>query len=880
MKNILNQYANSIAFGILFVGGGYLKPTSTYAQQFEEFEIYDDSTYYLDGKDVIWIYGEDTGYIYPGEDTAATMEGFEPNDINAPFAFPTPIPEEGKSLIYITPGAISKNITKGVFGVNLADMFNVYNLPDQISSGEQWNWFLQMQPQVLRIPSGSPSMFSHLLPYKDDNDDGILDPVLGLGYDIYEIARYFDRTDGVMDYPTTFEILYDNEIQLEDWIGEENILNFISFRNRYNQQQYEVGSYLNQFVALINYMKSINPTYRPKVIVVLNIVSATAEQNREVVDYLLAQDIAVTGIEMGNECYDSFHCNALGMSEFDNYYNYLKGTNITGYSNVFQLEDGSYVAMKDHHDFIGAFRGANYLNVKIGLVAKGHAANSIYPLRMAETTCETDDELWNKALYAKRLETVTGYSSQFVYDAVIIHSYFETNQYGGILTGDATHAGISPNLVCSDDDASANGDPWWFDSFDPRLYEPFIQLRTEIKNFSKSGFTESYEAYSDIFHFELLPFEGGKELWPTEWNIKVKRNSYNEAQQTMVSIFANDFLNGVILQEWWLRYYKLGFSKKYRPGVITNATFHSFSGGVDEFFLTVANYNERVLLGKNISPYNLSKVTYPYTARNYYVKRTNMYIAEMLSQIPLNSLRYLPATFGMPASLPNVAPTLFLDPENHYIYIYYTNVTALEEDLKIDPVYLPGLLGAASVNLGVASITYIDAKMPYSTSGKSNFYSYADHDASDPSSGIINACYAINDPSPLIEINQIKTKLNEPNCTGSYSTNCCISLPPYSVGYIKIPYSVSMRIASAVNFENNFVIYPNPANDFITIFNTTISADEIIYLISISSTDGKTYYDENHQMAEKIDLSNLPSGNYICTINDGSKNINLKFVKL
>lgn len=867
-------------FWYIICRGGYLKPTSIYAQQFEEFEIYDDSTYYLDGKDVIWIYGEDTGYIYPGEDTAATMEGFEPNDINAPFAFPTPIPEEGKSLIYITPGAISKNITKGVFGVNLADMFNVYNLPDQISSGEQWNWLLQMQPQVFRIPSGSPSMFSHLLPYKDNNDDGILDPILGLGYDIYEIARYFDRTDGVMDYPTTFEILYNNDIALSSWIALDFIQTFKSFRDRCNQQQYEVGSYLNQFVALINYMKSINPTYRPKVIVVLNIVSATAEQNREVVDYLLAQDIAVTGIEMGNECYDSFHCNALGMSDFDKYYNYIKGTNITGYTNVFQLEDGSYVAMKDHHDFIGAFRGANYLNVKIGLVAKGHAANSIYPLRMESTTCEADDELWNTALYAKRLETVTGYSSQFVYDAVIIHSYFETNQYGGILTGDATHAGISPNLACSDDDASANGDPWWFDSFDPRLYEPFIQLRTEIKSFAKNGFTASYEAYSDIFHFDLLTSEGGKELWPTEWNIKVKRNSYNEAQQTMVSIFANDFLNGVILQEWWLRYYKLGFNKKYRPGVITNATFHSFSGGVDEFFLTVANFDERVLLGKNISPYNLDKNIFPFTARNYYVKRTNMFIAEMQSQIPLYSLKYIPATFGMPASLPNVAPTLFLDPVNHYIYIYYTNVTALEEDLKIDPVYLPGLLGATSVDLGVASITYIDAKMPYSTSGKSNFYSYADHDASDPSSGVINACYAVNDPSPLIEINQIKTKLNEPNCTGSYSTNCCLSVPPYSAGYVKIPYTLSMRTASSKATESNFVIFPNPANDFITIFNTAISADEITYLISISSADGKTFYEENHQMAEKIDVSNLPSGNYICTINDGSKILNLKFVKI
>ena len=71
-------------------------------------------------------------------------------------------------------------------------------------------------------------------------------------------------------------------------------------------------------------------------------------------------------------------------------------------------------------------------------------------------------------------------------------------------------------------------------------------------------------------------------------------------------------------------------------------------------------YNEeRVLLGKNISPYNLDENLHPFTARNYYVKRTNMYIAELLSQIPINSLKYLPATIGMTASLPNLAPTLF-----------------------------------------------------------------------------------------------------------------------------------------------------------------------------------------------------------------------------
>ena len=118
----------------------------------------------------------------------------------------------------------------------------------------------------MRIPSGSPSMFSHLLPYKDSNADGILDPVLGLGYDIYEIARYFDRTDGEMDYPSEVEINSNSIPILNSWMDPQFTSNYLSIKDKFLQQQYEVGSYLNQFVALINYMKSINPTYRPKVI--------------------------------------------------------------------------------------------------------------------------------------------------------------------------------------------------------------------------------------------------------------------------------------------------------------------------------------------------------------------------------------------------------------------------------------------------------------------------------------------------------------------------------------------------------------------------------------------------------------------------------------
>lgn len=218
MKTSYTIISQKLRTSMIVAGGGVIlfafNNTPCAAQFYDDFSIYEDSSYYTDGKDIIWLYGEDTGYVFPGEDTTVSMEGYFPDDMNAAFALPIPPEDISSSLIHITPGLYPKNITKGVFGLNLADMFNTYNLPDDISSADQWLWLAELQPQVIRIPSGSPVMFSHLLPYKDADNNEVLDPILGLGYDIYEIARYFDRTDGVMDYPVEAQIFSFNIAEL------------------------------------------------------------------------------------------------------------------------------------------------------------------------------------------------------------------------------------------------------------------------------------------------------------------------------------------------------------------------------------------------------------------------------------------------------------------------------------------------------------------------------------------------------------------------------------------------------------------------------------------------------------------------------------------
>jgi hypothetical protein len=57
-----------------------------------------------------------------------------------------------------------------------------------------WQWLIDLAPDVLRFPSGSYSKFMHLL----HNTDGT--NATGYGYNIYEIARYFDWTDDTMEF--------------------------------------------------------------------------------------------------------------------------------------------------------------------------------------------------------------------------------------------------------------------------------------------------------------------------------------------------------------------------------------------------------------------------------------------------------------------------------------------------------------------------------------------------------------------------------------------------------------------------------------------------------------------------------------------------------
>ena len=244
-------------------------------------EITEDTLVYSDGADTIYLIND----TLPYDDSL----GLHFRDLEIADNF------------YVTFGGIDKNVNPGIYGFNVTGMFDPSTLPNDGTSDYAWQWLIDLAPEVLRFPSGSYSKFMHLLHNTDGTD------AVGYGYDIYEIARYYDWTDEDMyfDYEELTlsninRILYDEDIALKTWIFEDHVQDFKSFRDKWFAQQCVTTRYLDDFISLVNQIDEAYPG-RPltKVIVCLNILSETATECRAITDYLRSNDVNVVGVEMG-----------------------------------------------------------------------------------------------------------------------------------------------------------------------------------------------------------------------------------------------------------------------------------------------------------------------------------------------------------------------------------------------------------------------------------------------------------------------------------------------------------------------------------------------------------------------------------------------------
>lgn len=808
----------------------------------EEFDttgiIVDTNT---DGMDTVWFYGDNLTDTINTEDFRLGLHD---------------------SVINVSLGSIMKPVNKGLYGFNTAGIFGRKIMPNDTSSIDQWQWLSDLKPETLRFPGGADCKFM----------DVMQGP--GYGYDIEKIAKFYDVTDSITNNPTLPDILddADKEDSLITWIDPGYVDEYLNFYESWVEQNLLDSShrYIDDFITLVKKIETENEGHNVKVIYCLNIFSNTATETREIIEYLRdnpIHDLTVAYVEMGNEPYFDYTRLMMGWHTFEDYWQFINGINNDSLD-IYVVGDSVW----NDHDFIGTFKNNPEFTSKVSIPAE-NLHESIYALRDAGPAGigTRSDEDWNNHLRLKYSikEPITGLINKYRYafDAVILHPYYDGHNWDSIplMLLDSSYA-------CLNDDMNPNNDLWVFENYDARLEDTFDDIGINFRTFIRTRYLESYDVHNSVLNFDLDSLSK-KDLIITEWNFKDQSN-YREGQLNRIGAFSHGFMHGFIIFEWFLKDIKLNNNPNYRAGFHTYSTFHNYGGGGTNATISPARQHELAFLGMDTLPYTYNVDSNP-DGRNYLMKRTTHFVFELQSEITKKNLKILQSNFGIYVASVNVQPTVFIDTEKANIYVYYSNQRDTTQQFNLNTGGTTGLFpGGTLIITDTATIYCLKASKPYSTSGQGKNTIYK-----------LNECYKnpYNYDFP-IELIQVDTFLNIPNCPGSGDPLKCIIVPPYSFGYIKIPigaYYPPGRLAGSAMYDVN--IYPNPANDFINLQAKCLQTDckiegsltiEVTNLLGEDCLSGKL---DNNGI---VDISKFPNGVYQILIKfDDGNTIVKQFVK-
>ena len=211
----------------------YLSFSNTLKAQIEDpYENYDTVLVYNDGKDIVIEIQEDSFFE---EEFRLSRSGRELTNTSGSLI---------SNLFTVSPaiqiqfGASPEIVNQGLFGINVSGMFTQNTLPIGTATASQWQSLSDLVPEVLRFPGGEFAEFAHpLYQTKDINLNGMLDDKsLGYGFDLLEIFRYFDKSDGVFTaiIPTEAEMinayLEGDDDLIQSWVGidyKKNLLTLL-----------------------------------------------------------------------------------------------------------------------------------------------------------------------------------------------------------------------------------------------------------------------------------------------------------------------------------------------------------------------------------------------------------------------------------------------------------------------------------------------------------------------------------------------------------------------------------------------------------------------------------------------------------------------------
>jgi len=811
------------------------------------------------------------------------------------------------NTIQIAPSTITQVIPPNLYGTNIADMFGQKQEPEGFYGEDQWQILSDLAPNVIRIASGGSSMLMHLL---HDPNTGLNSQ--GYGYVLDEIVHYYDNTDGS---PGEIDIIHpdwtnptgtilgwtenqknDAIIQLlaDGWITDSKIAgNCFDYVQKYkNQLLLPPGArYLDSFVRLIQQIENdasngnLARGLRVNVIVCLNIISETAEENKEIIRYLRDNDIydvEVYGVEMRNECYDKFYQSCMGFNGFETYFEFLTGEDSPAFSSILRPE-----MIGTGHAHLQAFKTDPEFafSLKVGVVGydRPDPIDNTYQLRKVEPDDEVTLSSWNADMALNYFDdgfTVSGSPiSVPAFDAVIIHPYYGTSNFQTeILSGDY----IQQIYSC----ATPIGGLWDFTNYDVRLKPSFDLMTNKFLTLFKTGYEESLYRWGQDLGFAADGDYGDKEIWMTEWNYKDAGN-YSDSNEYRMTAFENTFLQGLFTFDFNLKNIKINFDGDFWSPFMPIATFHSFGGGGNtelvnfcqdeelvyyynnpEDWMTASKLCDDALFDAGAIPESLTESDG--LIRHYYVKHTPYFATELIGVIYKNNLQLLKSTFKMPKPSPgiqnNLQPTVFIDPAKENLYIFYSNAWGTDLNFKLEPAVLLGFyIDALGVEFGTPYIEGIDAEFPYSTAGRCPLYDYRFNTCySNP--GIPNSCdwtaplSFVSYPIDLTDINVIDARPDR--CGPAVLSTNCITVPGYSFGYIKLPILPFYERLSELIKDDHILIYPNPTTDYFTINSNNLLELNQEVNVSIYALDSTLCGFQIVQDLQRVDISNLAKGCY------------------
>lgn len=842
----------------------------------------------------------------------------------------------------ITVSSIPKPINHDLYGINIEGLFKQHTLPydghDGGSSEYAYDWLAELAPRVIRFPSGESSKFMHLM----HNTNGTNS--VGYGYDIKEIARYFDQTGGDKTLAAAAaedgitvneERLVEDPEEMEDWMDVQFTGNYLDFLLKWKEQQCVDHAYIEDFINLIHTIDAANPG-RPKVhvILTLNVISETASECLAIADYLRANNVNVIGVEMGNETYADFYCKSVGFSDFTHYYDYLNGNNYTGGDYTTTESENLDKVLSDAmwyggHDYLNTFQNIASYNYKVGLVGKpigGEFAFKAEDGGGGGTACSDDN--WNYLLSGKYDETISG---KYAFDAVIMHTYYSADNWDHFVY-DIYNFVLSNLTPCNPSPyPSIWDDLWHFGYADPdvRLQTMFEKLRG---NGYEEGETGNYMDFLsnhattpvDLYKYSMLSSfkefgnqldldrtdAGKKDLWVTEWNNKTVITEHttdhwpldwpvgiditNDLQQKMLEAPSNTFLSGYLLMRWWLKEIEMNYSiNDFRQNFFTISTMQGYGGGVWSDLLTLTTGDEREAEGTNIVPWEDIGGTIPETPGCDYIGGSGKKFLER--NYWMRRMNYYVARLFSDISRNHLlfVPSAFLYDEHN---INLPPMVFIDDDVNPQYIYVyftnvKDVIQNYTLDPQFIRLMFTPDADDVILGIPQINYIIANELYSTFGNGklyntSLNNCYAdYEQPTYLANAQMVWGDSYPPSCIGAIHPDHCFTALPYTIGYFKIPvypyYEKEGQIQSRL--EQDILIYPNPSNDAFSFipFNGNANYTSDHFALQIFNLQGDLMMAQSVTSAKSISIKSLPAGCYLLSFTDPQGIIiNKQFVKI